>query len=309
MPLFPGEMPMVAADERLNGPREHFESQTGVALAVVSFYEVPTAIFNYIVARPHTPPGPAWPPDPDRWWVFDPDLDEDQGWLPQAVFNGEGYIDYGPDGEAPRALAPFVPHPADEEDEPEVPGAGPLTAADPALDPWGRERTGETVEWTARLPRGNTSVRDALERMRDLDVRDAVYEDDKSLDNGMLGNNFVRPTRPTTGGLVMGAVGGTTSAAGQQVPRAVGASAAPGAADSVGSSPAQARAGDEAYDDQLPEEPPLRDITGRPLGNRPVAPKQKSVYEHLAQNLEDIRSSRPQPSVWERLAAQRDAKK
>ena len=39
-------------------------------------------------------------PDADRWWVFDSDLDEeDNAWVPQAVFTPDGFINHGPDAD------------------------------------------------------------------------------------------------------------------------------------------------------------------------------------------------------------------
>ncbi len=148
----------------------------------VTFSVVHTANYDYILARTfraNLGPTQDFTPNPDQWWIYDVDADEDASWVAQGTFNAQGYIDYGPDGEAPVRLRQT--RSASFED-PDPPGALERLFADEG----------------DRLPQGNSSVRDAVARMRQFDPKDAVFADDPSLGDMMLGNNFLRPTPTST---------------------------------------------------------------------------------------------------------------
>jgi len=83
---------------------------TGLSPSQVVFSIVPTGTgpglrreYNYFVARPRLDDpfglrtGAIMGGDPDRWWVFDEDIDETEGWIAQAVFTPDGFINYGGD--------------------------------------------------------------------------------------------------------------------------------------------------------------------------------------------------------------------
>ena len=327
MPLFPGERP-ITGDEVASPGFQHNASpqlypQTGLHPEQVQFSIVPgggtqnpddgtfaNGSFTYFCARPWRVilgPTQVREADPDTWFIFDDgvepgmsvmlsngqeDVDETEGWLPQAVFNAQGHIDYGENAEVGAVMewaerqattgynvarSEFLrPDPADE---------GDAIGAQPPRHVGRREGSsmGGLVrslhellqEERPRLPQGNSSVRDAVARMRELSVSDAVYADDRSLDNMMMGRHFVTPT-----------------ASAPYNPNAEVADDEPVPAGHLTGAP----------------DAPFQDINGNPLVAKPAPKGPMSVYDHLAKNLEDVRRSRPVPSVWERLAAQRDKK-
>ncbi len=173
----------------------------------VTFSVVHTANYDYILARTfraNLGPTQDFTPNPDQWWIYDVDADEDASWVAQGTFNAQGYIDYGPDGEAPVRLRQT--RSASFED-PDPPGAlerlfadeGDRIGADPPRPSITRHVHEELQRQRGdRLPQGNSSVRDAVARMRQLDPKDAVFADDPSLGDMMLGNNFLRPTPTST---------------------------------------------------------------------------------------------------------------
>ena len=94
------------------------ERATGIRPANLAFSIVPVlgrgsgfsvpyeVINNYIVARPLRF-GSRPTADPERWWVFDLDVDETEGWIPQATFTPNGFIDYdGDEGDPPGGSDP-----------------------------------------------------------------------------------------------------------------------------------------------------------------------------------------------------------
>jgi hypothetical protein len=96
--------PMEAAQTNLPRDLAHFSVvPVGVGTAAGYNMRTDTPLGGYIVARPfRTVRGPRGlqVPDADRWWVFDSDVDETEGWVAQATFTPDGMIDYGgPDGD------------------------------------------------------------------------------------------------------------------------------------------------------------------------------------------------------------------
>jgi hypothetical protein len=215
MPLFPGERFISAADAVREGIgveiiTTELTAQTGRCPEQVNFSLVPVQLagdtFQYLLARPHTSPGiqNRFESEPDIWWVYDADLDDSRSWLAQAIFTDTGHIAYDETGEALQWMrepwgttAQRQAQMAAPEDEGDAIGAPPPRPQGGA--PQGFVRNIHDLVQTARLPQGNSSVRDALTRMQGLDAGDAVYADDASLNNPMLGtNNFLRLTAATT---------------------------------------------------------------------------------------------------------------
>ncbi len=315
MPFFLGERSITAQDAVREGFGNEITvqltAQTGRLTEEVNFsvftVDVSGGHFDYLIARPRRLFAPL--SDPDIWWVYDADADESESWVAQATFTDEGFIAYpNVDGEDLHTEEPWgtvaqrQAQMAAPDDEGDLIGAPArrgrtrgftetihdLVQADrpPAMGTALGNHLQRTRE-QERLPRGNSSVRDAVTRMRDLNVKDAVYADDESLNNSMLGANFVRRTASTT-----------------LFDQQAALAARP---------PVQTRVVEDDFelpedDFDLPEPDPtaeqvMRDIRGEPL--TPAAAPRPTVYDHLTRNLEEIRRSRPAPSVWERLAAQR----
>jgi hypothetical protein len=104
MPFFPGER--LADVSELDNPRwadnamPTFAEQTGLTPEQAVFSIVRQTLssrepWDYLVARPRFSVTGATPiADPNRWWVFDEDVDETEGWIEQATFTPVGLIDY-----------------------------------------------------------------------------------------------------------------------------------------------------------------------------------------------------------------------
>lgn len=293
MPIFPGERPLTL-EERSSGEfahsaLSHFQEQTRLRPEQASFSVVQVAwqgqqvILNFI-ARPFLSvlgPTQQRRPDPDRWWIFDADVDESEVWRAQAIIGGEGTL-IAPDGTPlGGGFVVTLGRNDDEGDTLGTPAPRPRpiapdeTRRQAILQNGGlfrgqQQRAPQPRAAGDRLPQGNSSVRDAVRRMRDLDVKDATFEEDDSLDGMMLGpQGFLAPT---------GSPAYVPAEPGQPEPD-------PTMADVQG-----------------------YDITGQPLVARPKPPGSKTVYDHLNDNLRDLRAARPAPSVWDRLAAQRKSK-
>jgi hypothetical protein len=87
---------MADEDFRYNALSE-FPAQTGLAESDVVFSKVAQnvadqGVYEYIVARPVHAPRGRREPFPDRWWVYDADLDESECWVGQATFTPRGFI-------------------------------------------------------------------------------------------------------------------------------------------------------------------------------------------------------------------------
>ena len=295
MPFFPGERPLTmeeaASPDFGSTALSYFREQTELVPEQAAFSRLETAVPNigrvlFYIARPlRSAVGPTQQrsPDPDTWWVFDADVDESEGWrlhgaimanglimLPDGTECGGGFVmdEDDDEGDALGAEPPRpVPVPPEELDRHRQRGMRfgtnppPMrTARTPqeALEAHFAERR--------RLPQGNSVVRDAVTRMRDLNVKDATFEDDASLDEVPIRSGFMRAT---------------------ESPR---------------------------YQPELPAPVPpapavvIPDLNGNPVPLPPPPPRQKSVYDHLNENLAQVRAERPAPSVWDRLAAQRKSK-
>jgi len=116
-----------------------------------------------------------------------------------------------------------------------------------------------------------------------LDPSNAIFEDDKSIDGMMLGTgNFLTRTAP--------AVYDATRAA----------------------TPIEEDDNEDLVEAPPPapplasEDEPLSDLTGRPLIPPPKGPK--SVWDHLQDNLADVRAEHRQKTVWERMVEQSKGK-
>ena len=91
MPFFPGER--LTDVSELDNPRwadnamPTFAEQTGLAPEQAVFSIVRQTLssrepWDYLVARPRFSVTGATPiADPNRWWVFDEDVDETEGWI------------------------------------------------------------------------------------------------------------------------------------------------------------------------------------------------------------------------------------
>lgn len=313
MPLFPGERPLtpqeVASEEFTDIALSYFSEQTGLRREEAAFsVHIADAggdvgPLRYFIARPLQPVlGPTQQryPDPNRWWIFDADVDETEGWRAQGtiaesgniLFNGvecgggfvmgDGFVTrihnaiHADEGDEPGPPPPPRLTPDQARRQAILQGGGLTRRLTPQEEQMQRQQGlrfgNDPPPMVAqapreRLPRGNSSVRDAVAQMRELNAKDATYEDDESLGEVMLGANFVRPT---------------TSTAYQ--PPEEGFEPDPTMADVVGT-----------------------DINGDPIiARRSTAPK--TVYDHMSDNLKELRAKRPVPSVWDRLAAQRKGK-
>ncbi len=297
MPLFPGERPLfpaeAASSEFQHIALSHFSEQTGLRREEAAFsVHIADAggdvgRVRYFIARPvRSVLGPTQrrEPDPDHWWIFDADVDESEGWRAQGTIAESGNILYN----GIECGGGFVMDEGDDIGPPPPPRISPDQARRQAILQGGAlpRRLTQQEEQAARqqgrrfgndpppmvahprMPQGNSSVREALMSMRDLNAKDATIEDDESLAEVFPGNNFVRPT---------------ASPAFQPTDPRSDTGAEPVAADVT------------------------VDITGRPI---PVPPKggPKTVYDHMNDNMKELRAARPVPSVWDRLAAQRRGK-
>lgn len=84
-----------------------FEDQTGFRPDAAHFSVVRTDAvggYEHIVARPLIRPArgsflrtPPLEPDPERWWVWDAEVAQTEGWIAQAVFTPDGFINHADD--------------------------------------------------------------------------------------------------------------------------------------------------------------------------------------------------------------------
>jgi hypothetical protein len=295
MPWFPGER-SPTAEERVDLAHAilHFESETGETLANVTFRIVRAGAQDYVIAR-HVvgiaalEDGPGEDlfthrEDPDRWWVFNPEetgIEETEGWLPQAIFDDEGNIEIG--------QSPFV---VDAENL-RIPaiacGCGGFVQEGAFIhaEDCSLLARREAVARRERLPQGNSSVLDSV-RNDPVPIID------------------IDPTGPPRTVRVTGTVR-------TRPDRLDPALVIPPLENSVRVSLRRPRPAGTVLPTlenlhHLMEDRLMEDDTARgtrrvrrlekekeKVAQAPPPPKRKSVYDHLRENLEEMRSAREAP--------------
>lgn len=213
MPIFPGETPISEEQIVAGHPDGQFFNESVVLLlgqihlrrSHLTFSVVHTPVYDYLVARTlragvNVVGAEVFTPNPDQWWVLDPDVDETSGWVQRATFNVEGYA-------VPPEPTPVLPPPVRIREDPAI--SAMVESMDDEGDRIGVETPRPSIvthvheelqrqRREGNLPIGNSSVRDAVLRMREIDPKDAVYADDPALEDRMLGTNFLQATPRAT---------------------------------------------------------------------------------------------------------------